>query len=66
MKITATGAARAYREVFTASLRSACFHRYGHFVINLNPPLGRVEKCDRLSLVIRRFAGPECCSSSGE
>ncbi|PNM11638.1 gluconate 5-dehydrogenase [Yersinia enterocolitica] len=27
--------ARAPREGFTASLRSACFHRYGHFVINL-------------------------------
>ncbi|HIE2305210.1 gluconate 5-dehydrogenase [Yersinia enterocolitica] len=23
------------RDDFTASLRSACFHRYGHFVINL-------------------------------
>ncbi|HGC8043634.1 TPA: gluconate 5-dehydrogenase [Yersinia enterocolitica] len=22
-------------DVLTASLRSACFHRYGHFVINL-------------------------------
>ncbi|EPM2821735.1 hypothetical protein ACTK80_004452, partial [Yersinia enterocolitica] len=30
--------ARAYKDVFTASLRSACFHRYGHFVINLTPP----------------------------
>ncbi|PNM19762.1 hypothetical protein A6J65_013435 [Yersinia enterocolitica] len=30
------GAARAIRDDFTASLRSACFHRYGHFVINLN------------------------------
>ncbi|WP_050323610.1 hypothetical protein [Yersinia enterocolitica] len=32
------GAARAPREGFTASLRSACFHRCGHFVINLKLP----------------------------
>ncbi|EPC6993816.1 TPA: gluconate 5-dehydrogenase [Yersinia enterocolitica] len=25
------------RDGFTASLRSACFHRYGHFVNNLRP-----------------------------
>ncbi|WP_307701930.1 gluconate 5-dehydrogenase, partial [Yersinia enterocolitica] len=29
------------RDDFTASLRSACFHRYGHFVINLSPLLSR-------------------------
>ncbi|WP_229690261.1 hypothetical protein, partial [Yersinia enterocolitica] len=36
-------AARASRDACfnkrsTASLRSACFHRYGHFVINLKLP----------------------------
>ncbi|WP_154236192.1 hypothetical protein, partial [Yersinia enterocolitica] len=31
------GAARAYMDVLTASLRSACFHRCGHFVNNLKP-----------------------------
>ncbi|MDW9423269.1 hypothetical protein GCT62_00360 [Yersinia enterocolitica] len=31
------GAARAYRDVFTASLRSACSLRCGHFVNNLKP-----------------------------
>ncbi|WP_416200021.1 hypothetical protein, partial [Yersinia enterocolitica] len=29
------GAARAYMDVLTASLRSTCFHRCGHFVNNL-------------------------------
>ncbi|EKN5071740.1 hypothetical protein DVP60_05240 [Yersinia enterocolitica] len=43
------GAARAPRDGFTASLRSTCFHRYGHFVINLTRHLSEFQRIEQLN-----------------
>ncbi|MBE7830800.1 hypothetical protein GC358_08405, partial [Yersinia pestis] len=50
------GAARAYMDVFTASLRSACSLRRGHFVNNLRAVLTALYLYYRLAQVLLQAA----------